>query len=1072
MTRSDVERAGGPEYGAPVPPFGEIVERSLALLQRRGRVSHTALRLEFGLDDETFAALREELVAVLSAADDDGGVLVLRAGAAPAATAPTAPRPQPAPVATVEPADAGARPSTDRRVSVLLCDLEETRALEALGADARTVVGARFHAICGEVAQRLGGHVLPWVSDGVAIFFGHPRPRDDDALRAVRCGWEILRTLEAANDVIEREFGLRPGARLAIATGPAGDRDDGDAAFGDVPRTAAAVQDHGAPDRVTVDACTREQAGESFAFHPAGGDLFAVTGPAAAGAIARHAPPPLVGRTGERALLQALAERAAGGTRSAVLIRGEAGIGKSRLAEHLAAGARETLGTAVLHCACSPYHRGSALHPVIAGLRRHWQLDDSDASARLAARAADLPGGALAAVLLADLLGVAPADGGAGASALGPARRRRESLAAVADALSAEARRAPLLVVVEDLHWADASTLELVTSLLDGPREVALMLVLTARSDFVAPPQRTLQRIELGHLDAEESLRLVEHVAAAGTLPAAVARRLAAQAQGSPLLAAELTRTALATQSGEPPAATLYGCLMARLDRDSTARDVARLAATIGREFDRTLLEAVGTLEPAALDWGLERLVQEDVVVATGAGRYAFGHTLLQEAARSSQRKRVLRSHNRQIARALLAHFPHVAAAEPERVARHFEYAGEMPEAVRHWRQAGREALGRHALREATMHFERAIELNARTPDGPDRRATELELRLLAARATAAHAGWSAPAVVAHHGRAEALGGDVEACAERAGALLALCAYHRLSGCPEQAVALGLALLEAVEAAAEDPALPAEVACEVGGALVACGRPRDALGHLAHAIELCDAARGSDPAAHRPRDPAPTALAHRTLALACRDDREGAGYAIARASQLLHERPDPAGRAAVLCAAAVAAHVRGDHADALRQSSAAIALATEEDLQDRLAEALALHGWARVRAGAHEDGLHELRRAIALWTARGAAAGRPFLHGLLADALAHAGEPEFALRALDEALAGVGGGEGWYAPELHRLRAELLPAIGDLTGAQRSAGSAVSLARRMHAGGWERRAAATLARLGSGAPVA
>src|SRR5918997_1415172 len=200
VSRSDVEACGAPGYGASMPSFGEIVERSLALLQRRGRVSHTALRLEFGLDDA------------------------------------------------------------------------ETPPLEALDADARAVVGARFHAICGEVAGRLGGHVLPWVSDGDAIFFGHPRAQDDDALRAVRCGWEILRTLEAAREVVEREFGVRLEARLAIATGVTG---EGAEPFGDIPRSAGAVQERGATDRLTVDDATRTQAGATFGFEACGGDLFA-----------------------------------------------------------------------------------------------------------------------------------------------------------------------------------------------------------------------------------------------------------------------------------------------------------------------------------------------------------------------------------------------------------------------------------------------------------------------------------------------------------------------------------------------------------------------------------------------------------------------------------------------------------------------------------------------------------------------------------------------------------------------------------------------------------------------------
>jgi tetratricopeptide (TPR) repeat protein len=1045
-----------------MPSFGEIVERSLALLHRRGRVSHTALRLEFGLDDATLAALREELVAVLAAADDDDGVLVARDAAAPAAPAPPS-------------AFAGERATADepepepgrRQISVLLCDIAETPQLEALDADARAVVGARFHAICGEVAGRLGGHVLPWVSDGVAIFFGHPRAQDDDALRAVRCGWEILRALEAAREVVTREFGLRLEARLAVATGATG---DGAEPFGDVPRSAGAAQERGAADRLTVDAATREQAGAAFGFEPLADDLFAATRPTADDALAPHAPPPLVGRTGERTLLQALAERAADGTRAAVLVRGEAGIGKTRLVEELAAGAGEALAIAVVRCACSPYHRGSALYPLLAGLRRHWELDEGDASARLAARAADLPGGPRAVALLAELLGVALPDGGAAAAGLGPARRRRESLAALADALTVEAGRAPLLLVVDDLHWADASTLELIATLLDGPREMALMLALTARSEFAGLRQRTLQRIELGRLDIAETRRLVEHVAAAaGTLPTDVVGEIAQQATGSPLLAAELTRTALATQGDAPrTAATLYGCLMARLDRDRAGRDVAQLAATIGREFDRTLLDAVGTIEPAALDWGLERLVAEAVVVPAGPGRFAFCHSLLQDAARSSQRKRALRRHNAAIARALLHRFPHVAAAEPERIARHFEYAREMPDAVRHWRQAGRDALAHHALREATLHFERAIELNTRTPDGPDRRATELELRLLAGRAIAAHAGWRAPAVVAHHARAERLSAGLEPSVERFDGLLRLAVHRALDGRAADALALALTLRPVAEAAGADPALLAEAECEIGGLLVACGRHREALGHLARAVALCRSGANAD---RFGRDPAALALAHRALALACRDDHDGAGYAIIAATERLREHPHPQTEAAVGCAAAAAAHVRGDHDGTLSASAAALALAIAEDLPEQRAFALGLHGWARVRAGAPEDGLEELRGAVAGWSATGAATGGSLVHGLLADGLAHTGEPERALATLAAALRWVEGGERWYEPELHRMRAELLLKIGDPAGAQRSAGTAVALARRMRAGAWERGAGAMLARLGAASPV-
>ena len=586
---------------------------------------------------------------------------------------------------------------------------------------------------------------------------------------------------------------------------------------------------------MTVDDATRTRAAEGFGFEPAYGadGLFVATVPRDGGATTRHAAPSLVGRTGERALLRALAERAADGTRSAVLVRGEAGIGKSRLVATLAASVGDELGMTVITCACDPYHRGSALYPVLTALREH---------------------------------GIALPDHGAALARMSPQRRRREALAAVAGALCVAADEAPLLVVVEDLHWADPSTRELLAALLDGPRDVALMLALTARSDYVAPANPSLQRIELGRLDAAESLRLVERVAARGRLPDGVAGDLAARAGGSPLLAEELTRTVLATQDAQPTLATLYGCLMARLERDTSARAVAQLAATIGREFDVSLLHAIGTLERSALDWGLERLVQEDVVVEAGPGRYAFRHVLLQDAARSSQRKRALRSHNLQIARALLAHFPHVAAAEPERIARHLEYAGELPESVRHWRAAGEQALAEHALSEAAGHFARAIELNARTPDGPPRRATELGLRVLAGRAIAARHGWGAAGAVTHFARAEQLSRDVEATPERFPALAELTAHRMISGRIDEALQLAQVQRD-IATAARDADLLLDAECAYGAALVHLGRHREALEHLAVAYELYNGDRHRPRAGHGGVNPAALALGYRAVAL-------------------------------------------------------------------------------------------------------------------------------------------------------------------------------------------------------------
>jgi hypothetical protein len=1032
--------------------FGDVVERSLDLLERRGRVSHTALRLEFDLDDATLAALVEELVDVLGAADDDGRVLTARAAPAPVPALLSTPAPAtaieagargaPATAAAAGGALAAAPPPDGRAVAVLVCELVTTPPPESLGRAVRGTVTARVHAICDEVARRFDAHAQPWVGDGVAIFLGHPRPHGDAAQRSVRCGWELMRAIDAAAGVLQREHGVAVGARVGIATGSADD-DAGDP-FGAIPRLAAAVQAAGAPGSVTVDGSTYVLVDTPASFEAHGEHALA---PGAApvalhrlvsaldtssDAILSHAPAPLVGRSGERALLRALAERACAGTRSAVLLRGEAGVGKTRLVEALAELAGDELGMAVMHCECSPSHRGSPLHPLIDALRR----EDGARS-------------------------IAPSPSDEASSG----RSRAELLAALAETLAERARQRPLLVVVEDLHWADASTLELLGMLLDGPPELRLLLALTARQDVAPLPGAVLQLLDLAELSEAEMLRVVTAAAAGGALGDGVAGELALRADGSPLLAEELTRTMLATQDSEDREripATLFGCLMARLNRDGAARAVAQLAATVGRAFELELLQALGMLDRSELDWGLERLVADGVVHALTGDTYAFRHVLLQDAARSSLRRGELRAHNLRIARTLLERFPDLAAAEPERVARHLEYAGELVESVAHWQRAGVDAQRRGAQREAAAHFERGLTLTSRMANTPQRVELELALRVPAARALAAADGWTHPAAVTHRRRAVDLGALVEHGPQALRATLALTRQRILEGRVRDALTLARAQATGIRGAGK-PELELEAACELGGALVLAGQPRKALEQLDRALELYDPSRDREHALRFGRDPAAIALTYRALALASIDDREGARAAAAAAAQILRARRHPFSEAWVHCGAATAALVCGERDVVEREAAIALEIAAREGFGGWHAHASVLHGWARVHAGEHAGGLQELRAGTAAWAATGAAILAPLQACLLAGGLLRCGETGEGLRAIEGGLAAVEAGERWCEPELHRCRAELLRADGQCEPASASARVAIVGARKMAAPAWERRALHTLA---------
>jgi hypothetical protein len=1035
-----------------MPVFGEVVERSLDLLERRGRVSHTALRLEFDLDAATLAALVEELVDVLGAADDDGRVLTTRAETAPASAPARAPAGAPAPASAIAPGDApapataptaggapAAPPPGDRAVAVLVCELVTTPPPEALDRAARGVASAHVHAICDEVARRFDAHAQPWVGDGVAILFGHPRPHGDEAQRAARCGWELMHAIDAAAGALQREHGVAVRARIGIATGSA-DNDAGDP-FGAIPRLAAAVQATGAPGSVTVDAATHALVDAPASFEARGEHalapgaapvalhgLVAALDAASAAALA-HARAPLVGRSGERALLRALAERACAGTRSPVLLRGEAGIGKTRLVEALGEIAGGELGMAVLRCECSPSHRGSPLHPLLDALRRE--------------------GGGPA---------IAPSDEASSG------RARAELLAALAEALADRARRQPLLLIVEDLHWADASTRELLGMLLDGAPELPLLLVLTARQDLAPLPAVALALLDLCELSEAELLRVVTAAAAGGALGGGVAAELALRAGGSPLLAEELTRTMLATQDSENRAlipATLFGCLMARLNGDGAARAVAQLAATVGRTFELELLEALGVLDRSELDWGLERLVADGLVRPLAGGTYAFRHVLLQDAARSSLRRSELRAHNLRIARALLVRFADVAAAEPERVARHLEYAGELVESVAHWQRAGADAQRRAAHREAAAHFERGLMLTSRMASTPQRVELELGLRVPAARALAAADGWTHPAAVAHRRRADDLGALVEHGPRALRATLGLTRQRILEGRVRDALTLARAQHAGIRGAGE-PELELEATCELAGALVLAAQPRKALVQLDRAFELYDPGRDREHAVRFGRDPAAIALTYRALALASIDDREGALAAAAAAAQILRARRHPFSEAWVHCGAATAALVCGERDVVQREAAIALEIAAREGFGGWHAHASVLHGWARVQAGEHDGGLRELRDGAAAWAATGAAILAPWHACLLASGLLRCGDADEGLRAIDAGLAAIDGGERWCEPELHRCRAELLRATGEHERATASARAAIVCARKMAAPAWERRALQTL----------
>lgn len=530
------------------------------------------------------------------------------------------------------------------------------------------------HAAARTAATHAGGHVATEDEAGGLLYFGYPRDLDDAPRRAVRAGRALAESLHAAQ--------LRLCAGIDTGTAVVAPVAGASLALGQTPRTAWRLAAAAPPGGILVSETTKRLCG-GFAFEPYGPGHLATAEPT--GGLT-----PLVGRAQELELLHGRWEQAGRGHGQAVVLTGEPGIGKSRLVLELTSRIDD-----VLELQCSEAHTSSALHPVAAHLRRARAERGSLTAAGVPA--ADAP--VLDAWLDAE-----------------PEALRRAAVDAFVGYVLA---RAPLLLVVEDLHWADPSTLELLGDLLDAIAEARVLIVGTTRPGVRLPwPARSdVTRLALGPCSRAEAEALVAHVAA---LSPAAAESVIEHGDGVPLYLEELARAA--DGGGDAIPSTLFDSVTARLDRLSPdARAVARLGALIGREFGRDLLAAA--TEVADLDGALDELVASELVRRRGRGtRFAFRHALLQDVAAHTADPAL----HGDIARAIEREFRDLARTEPETVARHYELAGKPARALPYRCEAGRLALSRSAPAEAAAHIEQAL---ANLPAAPNR-DLELDLRI------------------------------------------------------------------------------------------------------------------------------------------------------------------------------------------------------------------------------------------------------------------------------------------------------------------------------------------------------
>jgi class 3 adenylate cyclase/tetratricopeptide (TPR) repeat protein len=729
-----------------------------------------------------------------------------------------------APLEGASPIRAGAERSEGltgerRHLTVLFCDLVGSTAIAAQldPEEWRETVG-EYHRVAAEAITRFGGHVVKYLGDGVMALFGWPEAHDNDAERAARAGLAIIDSISRLNELPGH---AKLAARVGIDSGPvvmgkgAGGEID---VFGDAPNIAARVETAADPGMVLITAATQRLMPGMFAVEDLGArplkgievpvQLYRVIQPSGVrgrleATAAVRGLTPFVGREDELRLLMNRWERAMTGEGQVALIVGEAGIGKSRLVQRFHERIAGTPHTWI-QCATAPFYQNTPFYPVAEVLRQLvWErsldrLDDylhelqgkERRRGRASARGGDPSAANEQFAQLESALALAGLDAAASipliapllnltlppeiaASSLPADQQRRRLLATLVEWMLGASRAQPLVIVTEDLHWADRSTLELIQTLVEQGARSSLLLLYTARPEFKVPWALRAHhtQITLNRLGARDVREMIEEVAAQKAMTAETVAAVVARTGGVPLFVEELTRAVLERggdgANREIPA-TLHDSLMARLDRlGATAKEVAQVAAVIGREFPYELLHAVHPLAEGDLQSALAKLAEAELIYTRGIApdaTYTFKHALIQDAAYEALLKTRRSELHRKVAQTITEEFVEVAEAHPEVLARHWTEAGEIEFAIAAWSQAGRAAEARNAFGEALESYQQAVALTSQLPASKERDLRELELRQSAFVVLRLTKGFSAPEVIGAAERAVAL-------AERSGNL-------------------------------------------------------------------------------------------------------------------------------------------------------------------------------------------------------------------------------------------------------------------------------------------------------------
>jgi predicted ATPase/class 3 adenylate cyclase len=992
-----------------------------------------------------------------------------------------------------------------RLLTILFCDLvDSSRLAGRLDPEDLREVLTSYQRRATEIVEAYGGLVARYQGDGILAYYGYPAASEDDAERAVNAAFELSRRINDGSGVGEV---LR--VRVGVATGivVVGDllrsgAADNPSIVGETPNLAARLQAVAEPDTVLIAASTQRLTRGLFDYrrlelagikgYPRPLEAYQVLGPSevANRFAALRSTLPLVGRDAELSRLLALWEKAKAGAGAVAFLRGEPGIGKSRLALELLQRLRKEFPI-VRRLYCSPYHKDSMLYPLLMQLQRTAQIDVTDpVDTKLEKLQALLVGagetaGALTAVL-ADLLALPLPERGQ----LEPldARQKRELLFQILiGAFEELARRRALILVLEDIHWIDPTSLELLGTIVARLDGLPALMVITARPGSEPPwlERENVHTFNLGPIDQASAEALAQRICGLAAADNTTLKGIVARADGVPLFIEELSKAALETGAmGEPAEAgslaansvaipaSLHASLLSRLDRLGPAREVARAAAAFGREFAFDHLAGVmETWSPSDLRAALEQLIEADLILPIGPPpwtAFSFRHVLIQDAAYSTLLRSERRALHGRIARTLTELFPDVVAIGPEIAAAHFSKAELFEPAARLWLHAGVRAAARSAFAEAIQHFSEGVRVSRMLPDDPARARKELDLQMALGPALMATRGYAAPESLEVFARADALVASVGTVAEQLDVLLGLFNVHYGRAEIARSLEVARAHLTLSERHGQGES---RAHCLLGQTYSAMGAFVDAKQHFEQALAMF---------AQHPESPGSWGVMASqhvvTLALSAGvhfalGELEQARAAIAAAIDRARAIEHPLSIALAIVTDVLTPNP-GDVEASHRRAEEAVQFCAQHGLKNFEAWARFAQGAIMTRRGEAARGIEVMQGAMAAAEALGSRLFRPAQLATLAGAHARLGDCTRALGLVEQAIEiAQRTGERQALAAIERVKGELLFALGRPGEAEAALRAASQTACAQGAISEQRRIETSLARLRSQAPA-